>query len=419
MIRTDAKWGEYIDYDDKAKGKYYPLHSGQMDVYNSNTRFTAAIAGTGGGKTVLGPIWIIKKIQEIRKFSAKPILGMVVAPTYKVLQRATVPCLIDTFKGTALEGIYKEARNLYVLPDGGRIWCQGADNPGGLEGGQFDFVWLDEGGQVKYTVWIALQGRTGAKQAPILITTTPYGKNWLFTEFFQKWKLGDENYYVRQWSSFLNPIYPKAEYERAKSVMTKEKGAMRYDGEFMRMEGLVYPDISTTFVEMSQVEIESLIRSEGKFYGGLDFGWNDPFCALTGFLDKDDVLWVWFERYRSRCHIEEHSKYLPKFYNKTVKWFSEHQPELIAKLRKSGHKVRKAYKNIKMGIDAVNARILSGRLKIIKNKCPALVVETEMYCYPNDDETDEAEGDKPVGGNDHACDSLRYLVAGVNIRRAA
>jgi len=171
-LEAAAKWGEIIDGQ-----KHYPCHQGQLDVLASKARFTAAIAGTGGGKTVCGPLWLAEQIKRVVE-SKRKFLGMVVAPTYKVLSRATLPTLIETFNGTALQGTFKETKNLYVLPNNwGLIWCQGADNPGGLEGGQFDAVWLDEGGQVKLSVWIALQGRTGAKQAPIFITTTPYGLN--------------------------------------------------------------------------------------------------------------------------------------------------------------------------------------------------------------------------------------------------
>src|SRR5215467_4008096 len=119
---TELQWGDLIDPHDYSKGKYYPLHEKQLEAYNSTARFTAAIAGTGGGKTVLGPLWIIKQIQRIYEERSKsrkqfrPILGMVVAPTYKVLARATVPTLIDTLKHTALQGIYHETKNVYNLP---------------------------------------------------------------------------------------------------------------------------------------------------------------------------------------------------------------------------------------------------------------------------------------------------------------
>lgn len=408
-----VEWGQIID------GKrYYPLHAEQKRILASDTRFTAAIAGTGGGKTVIGPIWVLKQLDNIfaRKAPGYQINGMVVAPTYKVLSRATVPCLIDTLKGTKYEGVYKETKNVYVLPRNlGKIWCQGADNPGGLEGGQFDFIWGDEAGQFKLSVWVAIQGRTGAKQAPILLTTTPYGKNWLFHEFFKKYQEGDKNYYVRQWASKLNPAYPEEEYLRAKGSMSKEKGAMRYDGVFMQMEGLVYPELYSCVVEAS---VDEILEKKGKCFGGIDFGWNDPFVGLAGLLDEEDVLWVFYERYKSETPIEKHAEALPKFTNRTIRWYADRQPEYIKKLKKGGHKVLPAYKAIEIGIDAVNARILTGRLKILKNRCPALLAEGEMYAYPEEDE--QTIGNLPDKNQcDHAMDSLRYMVTGIDIRKAA
>jgi PBSX family phage terminase large subunit len=425
VIETEERkltWGDLVDPDDPTKGKYYPLHKHQKAIYDSNARFTAAIAGTGGGKTVTGPLVAAKKITEFinkRENKGRQFLGMVVAPTYKVLQRATVPTLIQTFKDTVFEGTYKEQKNLYVLPnDWGLIWCQGADNPGGLEGGQFDFIWGDEAGQFKQSVWNAIQGRTGAKQAPILLTTTPYSKNWLYSEVVLNWQKGDPNYFVEQWASYYNPAYPKEEYERAKRTMSKDRAAMRYDGLFTNLEGLVYPEMGRCFVEMDINEIQKLINSPGKAVGGIDFGWNDPFSAHCGHLDRNDTLWIWYERYKRRTTIEEHSSALPKLYNKSVTWYADHsEPEQILKLRKSGHRVKKANKSITAGIVAVNARILTDKLKIIVNRCPAIRAEAEVYAYT--DNEDDLGTDKPIDEFNHACDSLRYLVAGIDLKKPA
>ena len=184
--KKEIKWGEMIDVIDPESGvitqqKHYPVHKYQQLALESKARFTICIAGTGGGKTVTGPLWLLQQIQRVWHEEKRPFLGMIVAPTYKVLNRATLPCLIETFKDTTCEGIFKVQESSYTLPGpyGGKLWAQGADNPGGLEGGQFDAVWGDEAGQFTLKTWDALQGRTGAKMAPILFTTTPYGFNLL------------------------------------------------------------------------------------------------------------------------------------------------------------------------------------------------------------------------------------------------
>lgn len=402
-------WGQIVDGQ-----KFYPLHEAQRDVLDSTVRFTAAIAGTGGGKTVIGPLWLAKQIQ---KSIAKNefFLGMVLAPTYKVLSRATIPTLIETFSGTHLEGTWKESKNLYVLPNGiGQIWCQGVDSPGGIEGGQFSAIWGDEAGQFKNMAWTAMQGRAGAKQAPILLTTTPYGRNWLWTDFYKRFSEGDKDYYVRQWASHYNPAYPKEEYDRAKRTMTAEKAAMRYDGLFTQMEGLVYPSFEQCVLDEDP---SNIIAMDGRLLGGVDFGWNDPFAALSGLLTPDDILFVWYERYKSETPIEVHAEKMPKFQDRHILWYTEHEPELVRRLQKGGHKCRNANKAIIAGIDAVNRRILSGKLFVLREACPATIAEASVYTYPEKDE--EIIGDKPVDKDNHAMDALRYMVAGIDIRKAA
>ena len=416
----ELRWGDFINPDNPSEGKYYPIHKDQKAILNATARFIGAIAGTGGGKTVTGPLWCIKQIQRaVAKYGK--CTGMVIAPTYKVLSRATMPTFVDTLVGTVFEGEYKESKSQYVLPHNwGVIWCQGADNPGGLEGGQFDFVWGDEGGQFKKKTFHAIEGRTGAKQAPILITTTPYGLGYLHDVWYTNFKKGDKDYYIRTWASNVNPGYPEEEYQRAKRSLSPEKFKERYDGEFMRMEGRVYPAFDRAKISMKKDELLELLKGPGKFVGGMDFGWNDPFCALGGFLTPEDVLYVWYERYRSETIIEKHADAIPKTqktYGRSMIWHCDHNPDCQRVMKRGGHTVKNAKKDILTGILAVNSRIYLDKLKVIENRCIALCAEAETYVYPDKDE--EILGDKPVDKDNHAMDALRYMVMGVDHRKKA
>lgn len=37
------------------------LHAGQARAWNSRARFTAIVAGTQSGKTVFGPVWLLRE----------------------------------------------------------------------------------------------------------------------------------------------------------------------------------------------------------------------------------------------------------------------------------------------------------------------------------------------------------------------
>lgn len=404
-------WGR-IDEDGV---KQFPLHPKQWEAFIARERFVAAIAGTGGGKTAMGPVWVMRKIQELsqqRDLEVEPILGMIVAPTYAILARATAPTFVSSLKDTDLEGRYVPTQNRYYLPrEMGVIWMLGADNPTGLEGGQFDFIWGDEGGQLKYDAWIALQGRTGQRQAQILFTTTPYGENWLYHRFFLMAKRGDVNYKVVQWSSNVNPAYPEEEYHRAKGAMSAQRAAQRYDGLFTRLSGLVYPDFGSCILDTHSTP------PDGEKVGGVDFGFNNPFAALGGtvYIDEKghDVLYIHYERYLREITIPVHAEAIPSDH---MWWADPASPDAIATLRRQGHKVRKAKNAILPGVDAVNNRIYTGCLRI-SPECVALIAEADAYRYPEKD--DETYGEQPMKSNDHALDALRYLCMGLAKRKVA
>ena len=421
------RWGDIED--DGAKT--FRLHAGQSDVMRATARFKAAIAGTGGGKTALGPVWMMEQIHRVmleRDTELFPIMGMVVAPTYQIMARATAPTLVEIFKGTDLEGRYVESKNRYYLPHGlGIIWLLSADRPTALEGGQFDFAWVDEGGQLSLDAWIAIQGRVGQKQAPVLITTTPYGMNFLYHKIYKPWLAGDKDYYVRQWPSNMNPAYSDEEYHRAKGSMSAQRAAMRYDGQFIKMMGLVYPDLDSCIVDPVDPPI-------GRLVGGVDFGWNNPFASLGGtlYIDDDgkDVLYIWYERYKRETGLGDHAAAMlpiasapaddpddPDQAPRTMMWYADpSRPDSISELRRGGLKVRKAKNDIMLGIDAVNARIYTQRLKVSRS-CKALIAESEEYAFPEKD--DETYGEKPVDEFNHALDALRYLVVGLDRRKLA
>lgn len=443
-------WGELIDENDWSKGKYYPLHKYQQEFYNFNTRFNAAIAGTGGGKTVCGSLRCLKHIQTAIERYGK-CLGFIAAPTYKVLERATAPTFIDAINYTVLGiqagGKHIPSRSQYILPNNwGKIWLQGADNPGGLEGGQFDFAWLDEGGQVDKKVFRALEGRTGAKRAPFDITTTPYltndGFGPLHKEWFKNWKENDPDYSIVTFPSIANPVYPQEEYERAKKILPPEVFKSRYCGLFTSVEGLVYPQFYKCKVTASTKEIKKLLKlavtqpSNTSLHGGIDFGWNDPFCALAGIklgfeyefcgnVYPADTLYLFYERYRSKRTIEEHSRFLPKIPNRKIRWAADHDPQSIMKLKKASHTVVPAKKRIRgktasgirNRIILVNSRILTNKLVIIENRCPALCTESEMYAYPEKDE--EIIGEVPIDKFNHAMDAMGYMIADIDYKKGA
>ena len=331
-----------------------------------------------------------------------------------MLAREALTKWCDAVAGTDFEGTWKANQHVYILPWGderrgrGVIYFRSADNPNSLEAGQFDGAWIDEGGQIKYDAWIAIRGRTGQKESPVLITTTPYTFNWLYHDFVRRFLDGEKNYYVRQWASIMNPVYSVNEYNDAKASMSEARAAMRYDGLFTKPEGLVYPEFDRCILPGPKSVIP-----QGHHIGGIDFGWDEPFCGLSAVVYLNEagksVLYVYYERYKRLTMIETHAAALPR----TPLYFADpSEPELIRKLNNSGIRTRKAKRNILFGVDAVNSRIYKKTLEI-SPECKAVIQEAENYMYPKEEDT--PVGEKPVDNFNHAMDALRYMVVGADM----
>ena len=57
----------------------------------------------------------------------------------------------------------------------------------------------------------------------------------------------------------------------------------------------------------------------GKKLGGMDFGYRNPFAAIWGVLDRDDVLWLTGEHYCRQKPLSYHAKHLPR----DVYWYAD------------------------------------------------------------------------------------------------
>lgn len=353
--------------------------------------------------TYTGPMWMY---QELEKYPTDEFL--VIAPTYKMLTRATVPTMVEIFRDTTAEGILKQSHGVYITPQGGKIWLGSADRPESLEAGQYRGAWMDEAGQMKYQAWYVVQARLGVKQGRALMTTTPYAVNWLYYEVYKRWLDGDKDYDVIQFASINNPYYPQAEFDRAKKTLSTELFEMRYGGQFRKMEGLIYPEFRTDHVIDSFTLPEDWKNLGWRKIGGIDFGYNNPFVALKGAVSPDDVLYIYDEYFKANTLLEEHAK---KIADIDIRYEADPSGKReIMELKHKGVRLRSANNEVNPGIDAVRARIRTQRLRVTKS-CRNLIDEFETYAWMEDK-------DKPQKERDHGLDALRYMVIGHDGRLA-
>lgn len=380
-----------------SESKQIRLHRYQSMALQLQNRFVALIAGTGGGKTYAGPMWLYREIDKHPKDNF-----WVVAPTYRMLSRATVPTLVEIFRGTTYQGELLLSQGQYRLPTGGMIWLGSADRPEGLEGGQARAAWLDEAGQMKRHVWIVMQARLGMLQGRVFITTTPYAVNWLYSDFYKLWVDGDPDYGVVQFPSTENPYYPVAEFERAQRSMSPELFEMRYCGQFRKMEGLIYPGWNA-----DNICDPFDIPEDWRRLGGVDHGYNNPNVILKAAMSPDDVIYIYEEHYERNRLLSHHAENMKDGLRYVADPSGKRE---IVEYRYKGIDVIPGNNDVGLGINAMNERINTNRLKAFKGCCPNFCEEIEMYAWEEPTERSQERRDKPMKVDDHAMDAGRYMV---------
>lgn len=357
-------------------------------------------------KTVAGAAWSRLKFDNFEE----NINGMVCAPTYKILSQSTLPKFFEI--SPDLRKFYKKSDSIIDVPGRGKIYCRSLDDPNSIEGMTLGWIWADEAGQMSHEAWINMQGRVSIKKGPIFITTTPYNMGWLYYDFYERWKQGDKDYKVVQFRSSDSPYFPKDEYERAKRTMDARIFRRAYDGQFERMEGLVYEDFSTGYIT------DNIPSSFDHVIAGIDWGFKAP-TAICILGIKDNVFYL-IDEYYGREKTQEEIRGVALNYKEQYgikEWYPDTaRPDAIEDFNRNGLHCLDVNKDIAWGVSKVSGIMREERLKV-HPKCKNFLIEIEHYHYPEKQEGKETK-EVPVGVDDHLMDALRYALSSVsNIER--
>jgi len=374
--------------------KEIKLHPKQWEALNCDNQFIACISGVQGGKSFLGSVWAQKKINEFPDKS-----GAIIAPTYKILIQSTLEKFFQIFP--EYKKFYKQQQGIIELPTGGKIFIRSADDPLGLEGMTLNWAWLDEAGMMKRLVWQIIRSRVSVAKGQVLITTTPYFENWLYREFFIPWKENRDNKLsVFTWKSIDNPYFPKDFYEEEKARLSPKEFARRYEGEFVKMSGLVY-----------ELEEHHIIKEAPQNYdiviAGIDWGYNNP-SAIAVIGVKDKVFYLIDEFYESQKTTADVIQKAKIFYQqyRVNEWYPDPaEPDRMEEMRRAGLYPKETNKDIKFGISKVQ-EVLRGRFYVL-DKCVNAIEEFNTYHYD-----EEKMKELPVKENDHLMDAIRYAIVG-------
>lgn len=204
------------------------LFHGSADAQNCVTRFRHLVAGRRGGKTLSAAWETAFYALNPRQFHLDahgedrddPLWIWVLAKDHKVGRPALRTFLlvlreIGLTKGKDYE--YNKTEKIIEFPDGTMIEFRSADDPQSLRGPGLDLLWIDEAAFLPDSkAWDTIRPALGDKIGRLITTTTPFGRNWLYDEFWGPAAQKDAQQFRVEYTSLDNPYFPKEvwDYER-------------------------------------------------------------------------------------------------------------------------------------------------------------------------------------------------------------
>lgn len=403
MLATKAP--ELVEILPGGKARLH-LHEGQAKADRSKNRFTFVVAGTQSGKTSWGPWWMAEEIER-----QGPGDYLAVTATYDLFKLKMLPEMKRVFVDLLRRWTWQASdRVLYRNSDKSRIILRSANAPEGLESATAKAAWLDECGQDAFRLesWEAVQRRLALHQGRVLGTTTPYNMGWLKIDVYDRWRNGDKDYNVIQFSSTMNPQFPMAEYERAKATLPAWKFEMFYNGNFTRPAGLIYEDFTDQHL-VSPFEIPA----GWPWYVGIDPG---AVNTAVVWLTKDPSKNIYYLADESleggQSTVQHATKALARATKRNiVVWALGAKSEIQQRLdwQQNGVPVvEPAVVDVEAGIDRVTSLLKTNRLYVFNN-LRGVRDEFGTYSREIDDfgQPTEKIKDKETF---HRLDALRYIV---------
>ena len=196
--------------------------------------------------------------------------------------------------------------------------------------------------------------------------------------------------------------------------------ATREIGTFAVLRGMVFKE----FRKSIHVIEPFRIPHDWRKVRGIDFGFNNPFCALWIARDHDDRYYVYDEHYESQQLNAHHASAIySREWNDDLPWYgptyTDHDAQERAELGNFGIHCTPASKAINPGIEMLRSLLMiqgDGKPRMyIFDICKNLVREILGYKWREGTGTRNAI-DEPMDVNNHALDAWRYGVYSDRLR---
>lgn len=410
------------------------MHPGQLEAWDSTRRFILMMAGTQGGKTSFGPWWLHREIYGNESFvgcGAGDYLA--VTASYDLFKLKMLPAIREVFEHIFAAGRYWAGDKVIELrdptppsddnPKGGTFWARRSDDPmwgriilrsasteGGLESATANAAWLDEAGLDDFTAltWQAIRRRLSLSRGRVLVTTTLYVLyNWL-RRLYDDWNAGRDDIDVINFSSIINPRFPKDEYDQAISEMPEHVVNMQYRGVYDKPPGMIYDAFDSELCVIPPFDVPE----DWPSYGGMDYGGVNTVCGRIRYNPASKVYYLTHEYHEGGRTAKQHADDL-KVWNCSV-WYggAKSEGQWRDEFRAAGLPVAEPLvSDVWVGINRVYGVTKANRLYVF-DTCEKTLGQFGTYSRKINKATGDPIPDEINNKNEyHYLDMLRYVLA--------
>lgn len=370
--------------------------------------------------------------------------GLFAAQTLGQLKKTTLKTWFEEVCPPPLVRSYNKTDGIIVLENGFTIFVVATDEEQKIRSLNIGLAHIEEISGIKKSIYTQVQSRMRdpfTANKAIIVCSNP-ANTWIVDTFVNNEKRKDPNHpqhaeynrFVRTfiWKTELNKYLP-ANYIEMNTAGKPEWYKKKYfEGSFEYNSGMVYPEISTAFIDPYPVTKDTDAYGIPKTWEriiGMDYGLRNPtavvYAAINPKTGEVVIYDVYYEREKTLPYHAQQIKPKVEAIPHGLLRYMVADPAIKNRMNDvmTGKNIQMHFmeygiywqlgnNNLEYGLTKINAYIEARKLKIYKT-CLDLIKEALQYTYPevDIDNAEENLDEKPEKKNDHSMDAMRYMMA--------
>ena len=415
------------------------MHTVRSDG-EDDTDIIAVFGGYGSGKSKATLEEFLVRALENPRGS-----GLFAAQTLGQLKKTTLKTWFEEVCPPPLIENYNKTDGIIKLVNGFTIFVVATDEEQKIRSLNIGLAHIEEISGIKKSIYTQVQSRMRdpfTANKAIIVCSNP-ANTWIKDTFVDNEARKDPahpqhaeyNRFMKTfiWKTELNTYLPKNFIEMNTIGKPEWYRKKYFEGSFEYNSGMVYPEISTTFIDPYPVVPEKTdeygIPKDWERIFGMDYGLRNPTAVPFGAINpKTGDVVIYNEYYVPEKTLPYHAQQLKPMFDRVPTGlirFMVADPAIKNRMNDviSGKNIQSHFmeygiywqlgnNNLEYGLAKINSYIEAGKIKIYKT-CISLIKELLQYTYPevDIDNADENLDEKPEKKNDHLCDALRYMIA--------